>query len=90
MATVDLTTIVTLTNQISALQAQATAATDPTVKAMLQSQIAVAESQLQAEAQHQQSQVDASNNLLSNLGLFATLSNTVGSVAPSIVALFSK
>ena len=90
MATVDLSNIVTLTNQISALQQQAAVATDPTVKGFITSQIAVAESQLQAEAQRQQNQVDASNNLLDGLGLFATLNNTVGSLAPSIVSLFKK
>lgn len=90
MATVDMSTIISLTTQINALQSQLAVATDPSVKSMLTSQIAVAEAQLQAEAQHQQSQVDASNNLLNGLGLFATLNASVGSLAPSIISLFAK
>ena len=90
MASVDLSNIVQLTNQISALQQQANAAADPTVKALLNTQIAVASAQLQAEAAHTQSQIDASNNILDSLGLFSTLSNTVGTMAPSIISLFKK
>lgn len=90
MSAVDLSNIVSLTTQINALQTQAASATDPSVKAMLTSQIAVAEAQLQTEAQHQQSQIDASNNLLNNLGLFATLNNTVGTLAPTVLSLFAK
>jgi len=90
MSTVDLSQIVQLTNQIAALQAQMQAASDPTVKALLQSQISVAEAQLQAMAAHQQSQIDASNNLLDGLGLFATLNNSIGSLAPSIIGLFKR
>ncbi len=90
MSAVDLSNIVSLTTQINALQTQAASATDPSVKAMLTSQIAVAEAQLQTEAQHQQSQIDASNNLLNNLGLFATLNSTVGTLAPTVLSLFAK
>lgn len=87
---VDLSTITGLTVQISALQTQAATATDPSVKALLQAQIGMLSAQLAAEAQHAQAQADASNNLLNGLGLFATLSSTVGSAAPSIIALFRK
>jgi hypothetical protein len=89
MAT-DLGTIVSLTTQINALQSQIAMTSDPTVKAVLNSQLAVATAQLTSEAQHQQSQIDASNNLLNGLGLFGTLSNTVGTLAPTILGLFKK
>jgi hypothetical protein len=85
---VDLSNIVALTNQISSLQQQVTVVTDPTVKALLQSQIAVATSQLNAEAIHTQAQVDASSNALNTLGLFTTLTQAVGAGAPAIISLF--
>ena len=87
MSTIDLSVIVGYTTQISALQAQLATATDPTVKAFLQSQIGVLKAQLSSEAQHQQAQADASSNLLNGLGLFATLSQTVGTAAPAIISL---
>lgn len=87
MATVDLTSIVSLTGQIANLQGQLTAATDPTLKLLLQSQIASLTAQLSSEAQHAQAQSDASSNLLNTLGLFTTLTNTVGTLAPSIISL---
>jgi len=85
---IDLTTIVGYTTQLNALQQQAMTATDPTVKAFLNSQIAIVGAQLTAEAAHQQSQADASSNMLSSLGLFQTLTSAVGNAAPSIISLF--
>ena len=87
---VDPSVIVGYTVQLNALQTQLATATDPTVKAFLQSQIGMVSSQLSAEAQHQQAQADASSNLLNGLGLFTTLTSAVGGAAPSIIALFHK
>ena len=87
---VDPSVIVGYTVQLNALQTQLASATDPTVKAFLQSQIGMVASQLTAEAQHQQAQADASSNLLNGLGLFSTLTNAVGTAAPSIISLFKK
>ena len=85
---IDPSVIVGYTVQLNALQAQAATATDPAVKAFLQSQIATVTAQLSAEAQHQQVQADASSNMLNGLGLFQTLSQTVGQAAPAIINLF--
>ena len=87
---VDPSVIVGYTVQLSSLQSQINATTDPTVKAFLQSQISTVSAQLAAEAQHQQAQADASSTIMNSLGLFATLSNAVGTAAPSILALFKK
>ncbi len=88
MATSDLDTITTLTVQIGALQAQADKTTDPSAKALIVAQIGMLTAQLSATAQHAQSQADASANLLNGLGLFSTLSSTVGTLAPTILSLF--
>ena len=88
MSTVDLSNLVSLTGQLQATQAQAGAATDPTLKAMLNSQVAILSAQIATEATHTQGQIDASNNALNTLGLFSTLTTAVGSAAPSILALF--
>jgi hypothetical protein len=85
---VDLTNLVSLTGQLATAQAQAAAATDPTVKAILNAQIASLTAQISNEATHTQSQIDASNNTLNALGLFSTLTTAVGTAAPSILALF--
>lgn len=85
---VDLSSIVNLTTQINALQGQLERTTDATAKAVLSAQIAGLQAQLTAEASHQQAQVDASNNLLNGLGLFNTLTQTVGTAAPAIINLF--
>jgi hypothetical protein len=85
---VDLTTLVSLTGQLQATQAQAAAATDPTVKALLTSQVAMLSAQISAEATHTQAQIDATNSTLSTLSLFSTLTSAVGSAAPSLLALF--
>ena len=82
--------IVGYTVQLNSLQQQLALTTDPTVKAFLQSQITMISAQLSAEAAHQQAQADASSNMLNSLGLFATLTNAVGTAAPSILALFGK
>ena len=87
---VDPSVIVGYTVQLNALQTQLATATDPTIKAFLQSQVATVSAQLSAEAQHQQSQADASSNMLASLGLFATLTNAVGNAAPSIIGRFAK
>ena len=87
---IDLSTITGLTVQINALQQQVSVTTDPSAKAYLQAQIAMLNAQLSAEAQHMQTQADASNNLLNNLGLFATLQSSVGALAPTILAMFKK
>jgi hypothetical protein len=87
---VDLTTLVSLSGQLQATQAQANSATDPTVKAMLSAQVAMLSAQINTEATHTQSQIDASNNALNTLGLFSTLTSAVGTAAPSILALFGK
>ncbi len=87
---VDLSNITSLTVQIGALQQQLANITDPGAKSLIQAQVMMLQAQLSAEAQHAQAQVDASNNLLSSLGLFATLSGIVGSAAPSIINLFVK
>jgi hypothetical protein len=84
----DMGTVVSLTTQIQALTQQLNMTADPTVKAMLQGQIAVTTAQLAAVAQHQQAQADASANLLNGLALFATLSGVVGTSAPTILNLF--
>lgn len=83
-------TIVSLTTQINALQTAMNQTTDPAAKAIISAQLAVLTAQLSAEAQHQQSQADASANLLNGLGLFATLTSVVGNGAPSILALFKR
>jgi hypothetical protein len=85
---IDPSVLVGYTVQLSSLQAQAATVTDPTVKAFLNSQIATVTAQLSAEAQHQQSQADASSNLLNGLGLMTTLTQVVGTAAPSIIGLF--
>lgn len=87
---VDFSSVTTLAAQIKALQDAATAATDPTVKAMLNSQAQVAQTQLSATLTHMQAQADASSNMLDTMGLFSTLTSAVGSAAPSIIALFKK
>jgi len=84
---VDLSSLVSYTQQLSSLQDQANKATDPTLKLILQSQITTTQSMLTSEAQHLQSQSDASSSLLNGLGLFATLTSTIGGAAPSIIAL---
>jgi hypothetical protein len=85
---VDLSNLVSLTGQLQATQAAAASATDPTVKAMFNAQVAVLSAQVANEAQHSQSQLDASNNTLNALGLFSTLTSAVGTAAPTILALF--
>ena len=80
--------IVSLTTQINALQNALAQTADPAAKAIISAQLAVLTAQLSAEAQHQQSQADASANLLNGLGLFSTLSGIVGGNAPSIINLF--
>ena len=85
---IDPSVLVGYTVQLSSLQQQAATVTDPTVKAFLNSQIATVTAQLSAEAQHQQSQADASSNLLNGLGLMTTLTQVVGTAAPSIIGLF--
>jgi hypothetical protein len=87
MSTIDTSVLVGYTVQLSSLQAQASAATDPTVKAFLNSQIAMVTAQLSAEAQHQQAQADASSNLMSGLGIMSTFTAAVGNAAPSLIAL---
>jgi hypothetical protein len=87
---VDLSNLVALTGQLQSATAQAAAATDPTVKAILNSQVVMLTAQIGNEATHTQSQIDASNNALNSLGLFSTLTTAVGSAAPSILALFGK
>ena len=87
---VDLDTITSLTVQINALENQVATTTDPSAKAYLQAQVAVLNAQLAAVAQHAQSQADSSSNILNNLGLFATLQAGVGTLAPTILALFKK
>ena len=87
---VDPSVIVGYTVQLGALQQQLASTTDPTVRAFLQTQIATISAQLSAEAQHQQAQADASSNLLNGLGMFATLTNAVGGLAPTIVGMFTK
>lgn len=87
---VDLSNIVSLTGQLQTATAQAASATDPTVKAILNSQVASLTAQIANEATHTQSQIDASNNALNTLGLFSTLSSAVGSAAPAIISLFQK
>ena len=85
---VDLTVITGLTVQINSVRGQISAATDPTVKAILSNQLETLEAQLSAEATHQQAQLDASNNIMSSLGLFSTLTSVVGNSAPTILTLF--
>ena len=87
---VDPSVIVGYTVQLNALQQQLAVATDPTIKAFLQSQVSMISAQLTAEASHPQAQADASSNMLDSLGLFATLTGVVGNAAPSIIALFKR
>ena len=84
---VDLSQLVGYTTQLKSLQDQLAVATDPVIKGFLQSQITTVSAQMTAEATHLQSQSDASSNLLNGLGLFATLSNTIGTAAPAIIGL---
>jgi hypothetical protein len=85
---IDPSVLVGYTVQLNSLQMQAASATDPTVKAFLNSQISTVTAQLSAEALHQQTQADASSNVLQSLGLMSTLTSTVGNLAPSIINLF--
>lgn len=85
---VNLDNIVSLTTQINALRGQAERLPDGPAKQLLEAQVAGLEAQLTAEAQHQQAQVEASQNIMSSLGLFATLTNVVGQQAPAIISLF--
>ena len=87
---VDLSGIVDLTAQLTALQQAASSTVDPSAKAILQAQISIISAQLSAKAQHAQAQADASSNILENLGLFSTLTTAVGANAPSIIALFKR
>lgn len=90
MATIDMNSIVQSTAKIKALNDVLASTTDPSAKAYIQSQIAVETAAMTANAQHMQSQADASANILDGLGLFATLSSLVGNQAPSLIALFRK
>lgn len=90
MSAIDLSKITGLTVQINSLQTAKNSMTDPNAKSLIDAQIAMLSAQLSAEAQHAQAQSDAQSNILDNLGLFATLSSTVGQAAPSIIALFKK
>lgn len=85
---IDLSTIVASTTKIAALNDALTKTTDPSARAFLQAEIAVETAGLSANAQHQQAQADASANLLNGLGLFATLTQVVGTGAPTILTLF--
>jgi hypothetical protein len=85
---VNLDNIVGLTTQINALRAQAERLPDGPAKQLLEAQLAGLEAQLTAEAQHQQSQVEASQNVMNQLQLFNTLQNLVGTTAPAIINLF--
>lgn len=85
-----LSDIVSLTTQIKALQNAINTTNDPSAKAILNAQLQIVSAQLEAEAQHQQSQADASANLLNGLGLFATLAGVAGNSAPSIINLFKR
>ena len=84
---IDLSNLVGYTQQISSLNDQMGRATDPTLKLILQSQITTLQSQMTMEASHLQAQSDASSNLLNGLGLFSTLTSTIGAAAPGIIAL---
>ena len=84
---IDFTAVTSLTSQIKAYQDQIAVATDPTVKALLTSESAVASAQLNAELTHMQAQSDASSNMINTMGLFATLSQVAGTAAPMIVGL---
>jgi hypothetical protein len=88
MSTIDLSSIAGLTVQINALQQSMGTVTDPGAKALIGAQITMLSAQLTAEVQHAQAQADASSNMLNSLGLFATLSQTVGAAAPAIIGLF--
>lgn len=88
--TTGLGTIVSLTTQIAALQQALNQTTDASAKAIIGAQLAVLSAQLSAEAQHQQSQADASANLLNGLNLFSTLTGIVGTSAPTIINLFKR
>ena len=88
MAGIDLTHIASLTVQINALQQSAASVQDPGAKALINAQITMLSAQLTAEVSHAQSQADASSNMLNGLGLFQTLSQTVGQAAPAIINLF--
>lgn len=87
---IDLSQLTTLTVQIDALEKGLNQMTDPAAKSLVQAQIVMLQAQLSAQAQHMQTQADASNNLLDQLGLFQTLNNMVGNVAPAIISLFKK
>ena len=82
---IDFTSVTNLTASIKAYQDAGAASTDPTVKALMASQASVASAQLTAELTHMQAQSDASSNMLNTMGLFATLTNAVGTAAPMIV-----
>lgn len=93
MSQINLDQITQLTAQLQALNSQISVTTDPTVKALLQSQANVITQQLQAAAAHAQANVDSTNNLLDGLGLFATLNSALGGMAqnlPNILSLFKK
>lgn len=85
---IDLTHISSLTVQINSLQTAAAGVADPGAKALINAQITMLSAELTSEVSHAQSQADASSNLLSGLGMFATLTSVVGGAAPSIIGLF--
>jgi hypothetical protein len=87
-AAIDMSSIVGLTVQINALQQQMNTMPEGPGKQVIGAQISMLSAQLSSEAQHAQAQSDASANLLNGLGLFATLTQTVGNLAPSVIGLF--
>lgn len=88
MATVDLSGITTLTVQINALQQKSSTLQPSPAKDLLDAQVSMLEAELTANAQHMQAQLDANNNLMNGLGLFAVLNQLVGGVAPTVINLF--
>ena len=93
MATVDLSSIASYAAQIDALNKQIAVTADPTVKSLLQSQVAVLTAQMQAAATHAQAQIDSNNSFLDNMQLWTVLNSGLGSIAggiPAIIGLFKK
>jgi len=90
MATDSMAEIVRLTTQINALQQVMSTTTEPAAKSIISAQLAVLTAQLTSTAQHAQAQIDNSNSIIENLGLFSTLSSLVGQSAPSIIAMIRK
>lgn len=87
MASIDFSNVTSDMAQLQALEQQLSVSTDPTVKAVLQTQIASLQARVQVELQQAQHSADSTSNMLNQLGLMSAF-QSLGSAVPGIIALF--